>query len=127
MGEVRLTTTCSRAVYRPSAVRASTVDKMIKSLESNEGVVPEFEGAIGQPLVLSRAAAEKVLQMDDPTLTNVASRMDLKRLPTRDPGVVVNIDTAEMYERLLGSQPKAAPVPKKRGKAADEPAAAEQP
>lgn len=102
------------------AVRASTVDKLVKSLEGSEGVVPDFEGALGQPMVLSRSAAEKVLQMDDPQLNNIARRLDLKKLPTRDPGVVVSIDTAEMYEKLLGSKPHAAPPPKKRGKSPEE-------
>lgn len=108
------------------AVRASTVDKLVKSLEGNEGVVPDFEGALGQPVVLSRAAAEKILQMDDPQLGNVARRLELKKLPTRDPGVVVSIDTPEMYEKLLGSAPHAAPLPKKRGKNAEEGAGVHQ-
>lgn len=113
------------SVQKP-AVRASTVDKLVKSVEG-DGVVPDFEGAPGQPIVLTRAGAEKVLHMDDATLGNIGRKLDLKKLVTRDPGVVVNIDTPEMYEKLLGSPPHAAPLPKKRGKAAEEePAGASQ-
>lgn len=110
-------------VQRP-AVRASTVDKLLKALDGAEGVVPDFEGAPGQPVVLTRAAAEKLLDLEgDPTFSTVLSRLQLKKVTTRDPGVVVTIDTPEMYERLLGSKPHPAPLPKKRGRTAKEEAA----
>ena len=106
------------SVEKP-AVRSSTVDKLLKSMdgESAAGVVPDFEGAPGTPLVLKREAAERVLGMDDSiTLNTLPHKLELRRVSTRDPGVLVAIDSPESYERLLGSKPHPAPMPKKRGK-----------
>jgi molybdenum cofactor cytidylyltransferase len=103
------------SVERP-AIRSSTIDKLLKSLEGGDGVVPDFEGAPGQPVVLTRAAAEKLLQVDgEPQVNGISRRLQLRRVPTRDPGVLVNIDTPDAYERLLGSKPHLAPLPKRRG------------
>jgi molybdenum cofactor cytidylyltransferase len=108
------------SVEKP-AVRSSTVDKLLKSMDGADGVVPDFEGAQGQPVVLSRQTAERVLGMDDSvSLGALAQKLELRRVATRDPGVLVAIDSAESYERLLGSKPHAAPLPKKRGKKAAE-------
>ncbi len=106
------------SVEKP-AVRSSTVDKLLKSMDADGGlgVVPDFEGAPGTPLVLSRDTAERVLQMDDSvSLNSLPHKLELRRVTTRDPGVLVAIDSPESYERLLGSKPHAAPLPKKRGK-----------
>jgi molybdenum cofactor cytidylyltransferase len=103
------------AVERP-AIRSSTVDKLLKSLDGGDGVVPDFEGASGQPVVLTRAAAEKLLQLEgEPQVSAIPRRLQLRRITTRDPGVLVNLDTPEAYERLLGSKPHLAPLPKRRG------------
>lgn len=103
------------------AVRSSTIDKLLKSVDGADGVVPDFEGASGTPLVLKREAAERLLQMDgDMQLQGLAKRLDLRHVVTKDPGVLVNIDSPEMYERLLGKKPQPAPMPKKRGKKAAE-------
>lgn len=102
------------AVERP-AIRSSTVDKLLKSLDGGDGVLPDFEGAPGQPIVLVRTAAEKILQLDGAVELNaIAHGLQLRRITTRDPGVLVNIDTPEAYERLLGSKPHLAPLPKRR-------------
>jgi len=83
-----------------------------------EGIRPEFEGAPGFPILLSRSAAERLREKDGGvTLLEGALRgMELRRIPVKDPGVVVNINTPETYERLFGSAPKLAPPPKRRGK-----------
>lgn len=107
-------------VERP-AVRSSTIDKLLKSVDGVDGVVPDFEGAVGQPVILKREAAERILRMDgDPQLAQVLKMLELRHVSTKDPGVLVNIDTPEMYERLLGKKPQPAPMPKKRGKKAAE-------
>jgi len=100
------------------AVRSSTIDKLLKSVDGADGVVPDFEGAPGTPVVLKREAAERLLQMngDLTKLQAIAERLNLRHINTKDPGVLVNIDTPEMYERLLGKKPQPAPLPKKRGK-----------
>lgn len=102
------------SVEKP-AVRTSTIDKLLKSLDGADGVVPDFEGASGTPVVLHRAAVEKLLAMDgDVQIQSLTQKLELRRVATKDPGVLVNIDTPEMYERLLGKKPQEAPMPKKR-------------
>ncbi len=107
-------------VERP-AVRSSTIDKLMKELDGAEGVVPDFEGVPGQPVILTRQAAEKVLQMDGEArqISTIIPKLDLRRVITRDPGVLVSLDTPEMYERILGSKPHEAPPPKKRPRKAE--------
>ena len=99
------------------AVRATT----LKSLgDSVEGLRPEFEGAPGYPLLLSRASAERLRETTGELQLEGAVRgLQLRRIPVKDPGVIVNINTPETYERLFGSAPKLAPPPKRRGKKAD--------
>ena len=101
------------------ALRATTLKSLIKAMgDSVEGLRPEFEGAPGFPIVLSRSAAERLREKDGgaTTLEAVLRGMELRRIPVKDPGVVVNINTPETYERLFGSAPKLAPPPKRRGK-----------
>jgi len=99
------------------AVRASTLKSLVSKLEDADAVRPEFENAPGFPVVLSRAGAEKLLAAasDSGNLDAAVKPLTLKRLPVKDPGVIVNINTPETYERLFGSAPKLAPPPKRRG------------
>jgi molybdenum cofactor cytidylyltransferase len=98
------------------AVRASTLKTLIKAMgDSEEGLRPEFEGAAGFPLVLSRALAERVRDSSETQFEPVLQSMKLRRVSVKDPGVMVNINTPETYERLFGSPPRLAPPPKRRG------------
>ncbi|WNG23131.1 NTP transferase domain-containing protein [Cystobacter fuscus] len=103
------------------AVRATTLKSLLKALgESTEGLRPEFEGAPGYPLLLSRATAERLRETaGEAQLEGAARGLQLRRIPVKDPGVIVNINTPETYERLFGSEPKLAPPPKRRGKKAE--------
>lgn len=101
------------------ALRASTLKSLIKSMgDSVEAIRPEFEGAPGFPIILSRGAAERIRDRDsgETTLEGAIKGLQVRRIPVKDPGVVVNINTPETYERLFGSAPKLAPPPKRRGK-----------
>lgn len=101
------------------ALRASTLKSLIKAMgDSVEIIRPEFESAPGFPIILSRAAAERIRDRDsgETTLEGAIKAMQVRRIPVKDPGVVVNINTPETYERLFGSAPKLAPPPKRRGK-----------
>ncbi|HSP77134.1 MAG TPA: NTP transferase domain-containing protein [Myxococcaceae bacterium] len=101
------------------ALRTSTLKSLIKALgDSTEGLRPEFEGAAGYPVVLSRPAAERLRGKDSgETLLEGALRdFQLRRIAVKDPGVVVNINTPDTYERLFGTPPKLAPPPRRRGK-----------
>jgi molybdenum cofactor cytidylyltransferase len=103
------------------AVRATTLKTLIKALgDSVEGLRPEFENAPGYPLVLSRAAVERLRELGTAdTLEGAVKGLQLRRIAVKDPGVIVNINTPETYERLFGSAPKLAPPPKRRGKKAE--------
>ncbi|MFL5345671.1 MAG: NTP transferase domain-containing protein [Hyalangium sp.] len=99
------------------AVRASTLKSLLKAMgDSEEGLRPEFEAAPGFPVVLSRAAAEQLMGSDEAQLDAALQAMKLRRVSVKDPGVVVNINTPETYERLFGTPPRLAPPPKRRMK-----------
>lgn len=99
------------------AVRASTLKTLLKVMgDSDEGLRPEFEGAPGFPVVLSRAVAERLLGSNVAQLEAALQGVKLRRAPVKDPGVVVNINTPETYERLFGMPPRLAPPPKRRAK-----------
>ena len=107
------------------ALRASTLKSLIKAMgDSVEALRPEFEGASGFPILLSRTTAERLRDKSGGAqLEEEVRGLQMRRIPVKDPGVVVNINTPETYERLFGFAPKLAPPPKRRGKKS-EPAAA---
>jgi molybdenum cofactor cytidylyltransferase len=99
------------------SVRASTLKSLLKSMgDSLEALRPEFEGAAGYPIILSRGTAERMRESGEAQLDGALKAAQVRRVPVKDPGVVVNINTPETYERLFGSAPKLAPPPKRRGK-----------
>jgi molybdenum cofactor cytidylyltransferase len=101
------------------AVRASTLKSLLKAMgDSDEGLRPEFEGAPGYPVVLSRAVAERLLETGATLLDAALQGVKLRKVSVKDPGVLVNINTPETYERLFGTPPRLAPPPKRRGKKA---------
>jgi molybdenum cofactor cytidylyltransferase len=96
-------------------IRASTVSSLLMAIGEADGAVPEFEGAPGHPLALTRAAADKVLGMTDVEHMEAAQkRLVLRRMKTKDPAVMVNLNTPEVYERILGTAPHLAPARKRR-------------
>jgi molybdenum cofactor cytidylyltransferase len=99
------------------AVRATTLKSLLKAMgDSDEGLRPEFETAPGFPVVLSRVAAERLMESDTTQLDAALGAVKLRRVAVKDPGVVVNINTPETYERLFGMPPRLAPPPKRRPK-----------
>lgn len=99
------------------ALRASTLKSLLKLMgDSDEVLRPEFEGAPGWPLVLSRGAVDRLRAATGTQLEAALTGMRVRRVAVKDPGVVVNINTPETYERLFGMAPKLAPPPKRRGK-----------
>ena len=99
------------------ALRASTLKSLLKLMgDSDEVLRPEFEGAPGWPLVLSRGAVDRLRAATGTQLEAALGSMRVRRVAVKDPGVVVNINTPETYERLFGMAPKLAPPPKRRGK-----------
>ncbi|MGZ3457759.1 MAG: nucleotidyltransferase family protein [Archangium sp.] len=112
------------------ALRATTLKSLLKAMnDSVEGIRPEFEGAPGYPIILSRAAAEQMRERSsgEAQLEGALKGLQVRRIPVKDPGVVVNINTPETYERLFGSAPRLAPPPKRRSKKAEPTTAAQTP
>lgn len=102
------------------ALRVNTVKSMLKEMERGDpkGVLalrPEYESAKGWPLVLSQAAAEKLLQAEGEDLEMALKALNPRPVSVKDPGVIVNINTPEAYERVFGKAPILAPPPKRRG------------
>ena len=100
-------------------LRATTLKSLLKSTPDGTGLRPEFEGAPGFPLILSRQGAEQLLAAQGSTLEPALQALALKRVTVKDPGVVVNINSPDIYERLFGSAPKLAPPPKRRARKGD--------
>ena len=88
-------------------VAAPTIRLLLKLMrDSEEGLRPEYEGAPGYPLVLSRAQAEQLRDAEAAQLETVMQGLALRRFPVEDPGVVFNVHTPELYERLWGMPPR---------------------
>ncbi|MBF5045917.1 purine catabolism protein PucB [Aggregicoccus sp. 17bor-14] len=104
-------------------LRATTLKSLLKSTPDGTGLRPEFEGAPGFPLILSRQGAQQLLAAQGTQLEPALAGLGLKRVTVKDPGVVVNINAPDIYERLFGSEPKLAPPPKRRARKGDAPAA----
>ncbi len=104
------------------AVRASTLKSLLKAMgDSQEGLRPEFEGVPGYPVVLASEAARRMMENGAMQLDAALQGLKLRRVSVKDPGVLVNINTPETYERLFGMPPRLAPPPKRRGKKAAAP------
>src|SRR2546430_9390697 len=73
-----------RSTLFPSTTLSRSLD------ETADGVVPEFEGAPGHPLVLTARAARAVLDdRDSPHLEAAQKKLRIARVKTKDPAVVV--------------------------------------
>ncbi len=88
------------------AVRPETVAALLARLRAGALLaVPTHEGRRGHPLAIAPRLVTEILDLD----LAVGLRQLLERradalaeLPVDDPGVVLDIDTPEDYERLLG-------------------------
>ncbi|GMU05229.1 nucleotidyltransferase family protein [Corallococcus caeni] len=105
------------------ALRVTTVKSMLKDMErgGTEGVMairPEYDNATGWPVVLSRGAARKLFEAEGEDLEAALKALNPRRLNVKDPGVIVNINTPEIYGRVFSTEVKLAPPPKRRMKRA---------
>ena len=89
------------------ALQASTVEAVRGALDGAEAAVATWRGQPGHPLGLSRAGAQKVLEMADiPHLEAALARLAVRRVPVEDPGVCLNFNLPEDYERHFGHSPR---------------------
>ncbi len=82
-------------------VRASTVARVLEA--EAETCAPTMDGMRGHPLRLSRRAVEQILPYEgDGGLKGalVALGIDVEPIPVDDPGILVDADTPQDYERL---------------------------
>ncbi|RKG51226.1 purine catabolism protein PucB [Corallococcus sp. AB011P] len=105
------------------ALRVTTVKSMLKDMErgGTDGVMalrPEYDNATGWPVVLSKGAARKLFEAEGEDLEAALKVINPRRLNVKDPGVIVNINTPEIYGRVFSMEPKLAPPPKRRMKRA---------
>jgi molybdenum cofactor cytidylyltransferase len=98
------------------SVRSTTLKTLLKGMETATDAVmrPEFEGAPGWPLMLTASMARKLMAAEGDDLEAALKPLNPRRVSVKDPGVVVNINMPEVYERLFGMAPKLAPPPKRR-------------
>lgn len=92
------------------SLRPATIKGLVAKVGDAAGLRPEFEGAAGWPVVLSRPTAERLLKTDGgASLDGVLKEAQLTHVAVKDPGVVVNISEPGIYERLFGGPPHPAP------------------
>lgn len=98
------------------ALRLSTLKTLLNQpLDAGAALRPTFEGAPGFPVILSLQAAETLLAADDhQTPEALLASLSPRTVAVKDPGVVVRIRDAQLYERLLGHPPREAAAPKRR-------------
>jgi molybdenum cofactor cytidylyltransferase len=90
-------------------IRVDTVKAVLAGILGHQAAVATVDGVPGHPLALTRAAAEQVLSMSDvPHLEAAQARLDLVRVVSDDPGVLLNLNTPEAYQRVLGFLPRKA-------------------
>ncbi|HXN41835.1 MAG TPA: nucleotidyltransferase family protein [Myxococcaceae bacterium] len=90
------------------AIGAATVRILLSRCTARRATVPAYLGKAGHPLLLPRACAEKVLSLESAgSLEAALSSIGLDTVPVDDPGVVLNLNTPEDYQRAFGRPPSA--------------------
>jgi CTP:molybdopterin cytidylyltransferase MocA len=88
-------------------LRAATVRTLLSRCTPGRATVPEYLGRSGHPLVLPRACAEEILSLGAaPTLEVALASIGLDTVPVDDPGVELNLNTPEDYQRAFGRPPR---------------------
>lgn len=69
-------------------------------------VIPKFHGKKGHPVLLSREVAERILTAcETETLHNILASFPTLAVPVRTATILMDIDTAADYDRMLGEFP----------------------
>ncbi len=86
-------------------VEPATVEAMIANLASNRIIVPTFQGRRGHPVLFSSEVLEEILALPSSEGANIVVRKNPDRIvevPVNAPGILVDIDTPEQFEKLRG-------------------------
>ena len=88
-------------------VDPQTIDMLITSFTPGRIVLPVYEGRRGHPVLFSRAALDEVLDLPSTKGANVIVRKSPERITevaVSQPGILVDVDTPEQFERLSTDQ-----------------------
>jgi len=89
-------------------VEAATIESMIMNLAPNRIVLPTFEGRRGHPVLFSSEVLEEILALPPTAGANIVVRKNPARIveaPVSTPGILVDIDTPEQFEKLREDYP----------------------
>ena len=89
-------------------VEPTTIEAMIMNLAPNRIVLPTFEGRRGHPVLFSSEVLEEILALRSSEGANIVVRKNPERIievPVNAPGILVDIDTPEQFERLREEYP----------------------
>ena len=84
-------------------VEPATIEAMIANLAPNRIVLPTFEGRRGHPALFSSEVLEEILALPSTEGANIVVRKDPGRIvevPVNSPGILVDVDTPEQFEKL---------------------------
>jgi molybdenum cofactor cytidylyltransferase len=84
-------------------VEPATIEAMIANLAPDRIVLPTFEGRRGHPVLFSLEVLEEILALPSSEGANIVVRKNPDRIvevPVNTPGILVDIDTPEQFERL---------------------------
>jgi molybdenum cofactor cytidylyltransferase len=88
-------------------LQPSSIEALLSGLGEGEAVVPQYRGAPGHPLVLSAGGARKIAeQKSAPHLEAALRFVQMRQISVDDPGVVMNFNTSEEYQRAFGHPPR---------------------
>lgn len=89
-------------MLQPSSIRT-----LLSGLGQGEAIAPEYRGAPGHPLVLSAEGGRKIAeQKSAPHLEAALRFVELRQISVDDPGVAMNLNTPEEYQRAFGHPPR---------------------
>jgi molybdenum cofactor cytidylyltransferase len=89
-------------------VEPATIEAMIANLAPNRIVLPTFQGRRGHPVLFASEVLEEVLALPSSEGANIVVRKDPNRIvevPVNAPGILVDVDTPEQFEKLLRDYP----------------------
>jgi molybdenum cofactor cytidylyltransferase len=89
-------------------VEPATIEAMIANLAPNRIVLPTFQGRRGHPVLFASEVLAEVLALPSSEGANIVVRKDPNRIvevPVNAPGILVDVDTPEQFEKLLRDYP----------------------
>jgi molybdenum cofactor cytidylyltransferase len=85
-------------------VEPRTIEALIMNLAPTRIVLPTFEGRRGHPVLFSSEVLEEILALPPSEGANIVVHKNPARVvevPVNAPGILVDIDTPEQFEKLL--------------------------